>query len=125
MTMSQILRAATDLDALEDQGQAPAGAFEILRGRAGSYDPVVLSGLGDLLAAPSNQKVVREVTLAQIRPGMVFAEDVKLIAGTLLVARGYEVTPTFIERMRHFRPGSLREPLRIVLGTDRTLPTLA
>jgi len=34
---------------------------------------------------------------------------------TLFVARGYEVTPAFLERIRNFRPGSVREPIKVLI----------
>jgi hypothetical protein len=45
----------------------------------------------------------------------VFAEEVKTTTGTLLVARGYEVTPGFVERAKNFRPGTVKEPLRVIV----------
>jgi hypothetical protein len=45
----------------------------------------------------------------------VLVDDVKLQNGMLLVARGYEVTPSFIERVRNLKPGTVKEPLRVVL----------
>ncbi len=53
--------------------------------------------------------------MVALRTGMVFADDVKMTNGTLLVARGYEVTPGFIERVRNFPDGALRGPLRIAV----------
>jgi len=46
---------------------------------------------------------------------MVFVDDVKMQNGMLLVARGYEVTPGFLERVRNLKPGTVKEPLRVVL----------
>ena len=58
---------------------------------------------------------VREVTLAVLCVGMVFVDDVKTSTGTLLVARGFEVTQGFLERARNFKPGMVKEPLRVVV----------
>jgi hypothetical protein len=49
---------------------------------------------------------------------MVFARDVKMVTGTLFVARGYEVTESFLERLKNLRPGSLKEPLKVVLRAE-------
>ncbi len=46
---------------------------------------------------------------------MVLAADVKMATGTLFVARGYEVTPAFLERVRNFRAGSVREPIKVLI----------
>jgi hypothetical protein len=47
---------------------------------------------------------------------MVCADDVKMLNGTLLVARGYEVTASFLERIRNFRAGTVKEPLRVIVA---------
>jgi hypothetical protein len=52
---------------------------------------------------------VREISSADLREGMILAEDVKTEGGVLLVARGHEITARFIERIRNFPP----EPLRL------------
>jgi hypothetical protein len=36
--------------------------------------------------------------------GMIFGEDLKSSKGLLLIARGQEVTPALLERMRNFSP---------------------
>ena len=63
----------------------------------------------------STGETVHEVSLAALKPGMVFATDVKLTNGTLFVARGYEVTESFLARIENFRAGSIREPVRIIV----------
>ena len=43
---------------------------------------------------------VDEMRLAEVRPGKIFATDVVGANGLLLVARGQEVTPSLLERVR-------------------------
>jgi hypothetical protein len=104
-----ILRVAGDLDRLEVQGSSQAAAIEIMRGRAGSYCERVLAALD----ASGPRIAVREIGVAALRTGMVFAEDVVMSSGVLLVARGYEVTAGFIARVGNFSDGALRVPLRV------------
>jgi CheY-like chemotaxis protein len=112
---AQILRAAVDFDLLDRQGLGKSGALDILRSRTDQFEPEVL----DALAAGGNVErsldLLREIPLRKVHVGMVFAEDVKLQNGTLLVARGYEVTQGFVERARNFRPGTVRDPVRVIL----------
>jgi CheY-like chemotaxis protein len=110
-----LLRAANDLDQLEGQGFTRELALETLRGRYGVYEPAVLDALTRISGARLEQ-VVRELPLPAIKEGMVFAEDVRLKTGGLLVARGYEVTAGFLERIRHFPRGAVREPVKMVVG---------
>jgi hypothetical protein len=63
--------------------------------------------------------VVREVPLRAIKLGMTFVDDVRMANGTLLVPRGFVVTPAFLERARHF-DGNVREPLKVLLGPGST-----
>jgi hypothetical protein len=47
---------------------------------------------------------------------MVFGEDLKSSKRLLLIARGQEVTPALLERMRNFSPElANREPVRMIL----------
>jgi hypothetical protein len=46
---------------------------------------------------------------------MVLAEDVRMETGALLVTRGYEVTARFVERISNFRPGMVKDPLRVIV----------
>jgi hypothetical protein len=49
---------------------------------------------------------------------MGFGEDLKSSKGLLLIARGREVTPALLERMRNFPPElAIREPVRRILQT--------
>lgn len=112
---AHVLRLAVDFDALETQGTAKPIALDTLRGRADRYDPEVLAAFVALSGEDAPRAEVREVPANALRVGMVFADDVKTHAGTLLVARGYEVTLGLLERLRNFRPGTVREPVRVIV----------
>lgn len=112
---AQLLKIAVDFDVLEAQGNPAGVAVGTMRGRAECYDPEIFEAFAALRGADAPTLEVREVPVAAIREGMVFAEDVKLATGTLLAARGYEVTASFVERARNFRPGFIKEPVRVIL----------
>jgi hypothetical protein len=115
---ARLLKIALDWDALEAQGLPVELALQTLRGRAGRYDPELLDVVGEVLGAAAADVQVREVALCEVQAGMVFAEDVTTAAGVLLIARGQEVTPALVERIRSFS-GTLgvREPVRMILGS--------
>jgi len=113
--MAQCLRAAFDLDSHESQGRTAAQALETMRARLDRYEPRVLDALVELRPTQGVREGVREVTLAVLCVGMVFLDDVKTTNGMLLVARGFEVTPGFLERVRNLKPGTVREPLRVTI----------
>jgi response regulator RpfG family c-di-GMP phosphodiesterase len=113
---AEILRVASDFDLLEGQGLGSAHALEIMRSREGQYDRSVLAAFASRQVIESSEEPVREMALLAVRVGMVLAEDVRMLNGTLLVARGYEVTDSFVEHVRNFAPGSVREPVRVTMG---------
>jgi response regulator RpfG family c-di-GMP phosphodiesterase len=111
---ARILRVALDFDVLETQGMSPARAVDTLRGRGDRYDPHVLEAFATLFGSGNaTHEELRELPISALRVGMVFVQDVKLTTGALLCARGYEVTESFLARARNFRPGSVKEPVRV------------
>jgi CheY-like chemotaxis protein len=110
--LGEILRVATDLDALEAQDPSGSRAFDMLRGRGDRYDPLAIGALEKVLGTGAREEI-REVPVGDLRKGMVLAEDVKMSNGTLLVTRGYEVTLGFLERIRNYAGGAIKEPVYI------------
>jgi hypothetical protein len=66
-----------------------------------------------------------ELPIAGLRVGMIFAEDIRTQSGTLLVARGFEVTGSFIERTKNFRAGTVKEPMRVIVKLPKDSRTRA
>jgi hypothetical protein len=112
---TQMLRVAVDFDTLEAQGLSSGIALTTLKGRADQYEPEVLAAFLSLYGERKEGDKIRDISIGALRSGMVLAADVKMATGTLFVARGYEVTPSFLERIRNFRPGSVREPLKVLI----------
>jgi response regulator RpfG family c-di-GMP phosphodiesterase len=112
---ARILKLALDLDALETSGVSSAQAVNAMRERTGAYDPHLLEMLNELLGNRNETSELRELPLIALRPGMVFAEDVRSRTGTLLVARGHVVSQGLIERIQNLA-GSVKEPIRVLLG---------
>jgi CheY-like chemotaxis protein len=108
-----ILRLALDTDVLEAQGNTRQVAIDTLRGR-GKHLPEALDAWARLSGEKSGEDI-RDLPISQLRPGMIFMDDVNLTVGTLLAARGYEVTRSFVARAHNFRPGTIREPVRVLI----------
>jgi CheY-like chemotaxis protein len=113
---TELLKAASDFDALEVQGNTPGAALDIMRGRMGRYDPDVLNALQALRAVGAEHEQIVEIAVAAIRVGMVFAEDVKTAGGMLLAARGCEVTAGFVERVRNVGGAIAKESIRVIVS---------
>lgn len=115
LRLSQVLRVAIDFDTLEARGLSTGTALTTLKASAEQYDAQVLMAFLSLFGHRREPDKIRDVSVAALRSGMVFAADVKMATGALFVARGFEVTPSFLERIRNLRPGAVREPLKVLI----------
>ncbi|MFZ0927935.1 MAG: HD domain-containing phosphohydrolase [Syntrophobacteraceae bacterium] len=118
---ARILRVVLDFDILKSTGVSDAGAFGRLAKRPGRYDPDVLSAMRETVAARSRDEE-RTVRATELVDGMILADDVWILDGRMLVARGYEVNRTLRERIKNFyeKPG-LKEPVRVIVPTKLLL----
>jgi response regulator RpfG family c-di-GMP phosphodiesterase len=115
---ARILKVASDYDQLEDAGKSLG---EILKAftNNGAYDPKIVSALEDLPAVVGEGATL-SLRLIELRPGMVVAQDIKTATGTLLVARGNEITESSLQRLFNFASSTgIREPIS-VMGPDAT-----
>jgi response regulator RpfG family c-di-GMP phosphodiesterase len=110
---ANVLRIAVDYEELESSGLTDSVALGALRGR-GSYEPALLDAFSRAVGVGRSSPTVRELPLSSLRPGMTLADDVRTLAGGLLVARGHTVTEQLIERLANLRAGGVREPLRVI-----------
>jgi len=115
---AKILRLAIDFDELESQGIDPDLALATLRGRGDTYDPLLVEHLAALRGATANE-IVTEITLEEIEPGMVFAEDVHTPAGALLIPRGYQTTPQLLERLANIKHNDWNLLVRVKVDPQR------
>ncbi len=113
---ARALKAATDLDVLEAQGLQGTMALDSLRARTGWYDPVILDAFEKLRGEQQRNGGVMHVPLHQVQTGMIFAEDVKARSGLLLIARGQEVTPSLVQRIKNLALTSkISDPVLVIL----------
>jgi hypothetical protein len=109
-----VLIAARDFDAQVSRGESASDAVAAMRKLGKPHPPVVLDALETVAVLDRERFEILQLRLEQLRPGMVFAEDVSSSNGVLLVARGYEVTPRFLERLQNAPVGTVREPVRVM-----------
>lgn len=113
---ARALKAATDLDVLEAQGFEGATVLDALRARTGWYDPAILEAFQRQRGNQRRDGAVMQVPLHQVQTGMIFAEDVKTRLGLLLIARGQEVTPSLVQRIKNLAMTSkISDPVLVVL----------
>ena len=97
----QILKIALDYDAEEVVSGDAQVAIEELQQKSGAYDARVLEAMASIVANHTDQST-REVSVAQLREGMVLGKDVLDAQGNLLVAKGHEVSASLKERLQNF-----------------------
>lgn len=112
---SRILKVAIDLDALESTGHTKQQALDHLRMHVKKYDPTVLNAL----RAISNKALpfkTKELSMADLSPPMVLAEDIRAKSGAMVLPKGQPVTFTMLTRLHNFslfQP--IREPISVLL----------
>lgn len=113
-TGTQLLKLAVEFEALESHPTWARYALDKVNGRREHYDRRILAALVELrVKADPSAEAVRKVSINELVVGMVLAADIKLPNGMLLAARGHEVTVRFLERIRAFPLGALRDGLLV------------
>ncbi len=117
---SRVLRVASDFDTLYSQGTDIDGVVERMQSAQGLYDPQVLEALASSTSFFGRDLDTVEIPLSDVTLGMVFVRELLSPAGMLLVARGQDVTPSMLERVKtHWSAFATRERVRVV----RHMPT--
>jgi response regulator RpfG family c-di-GMP phosphodiesterase len=115
-----LIRPLLEYDLLLSRGCRPDEAMGRLRARGKAYDPAVLSDIGRVTGADSNQ-VIMELNFQNVQLGMAFIDDVRAPDGTLLVARGQEVTPALLARIdSYWSDMVLPAPVRVRVRQEST-----
>ncbi len=113
---ARALKVALDFDLLEAGGNPAEQPMAVMRGREGWYDPRILEAFAAMRGNSQEKTLMLERAVKDVTVGMVFGEDLKSGKGLLLIARGQEVTPALLERMRNFSAElAIREPVRMLL----------
>jgi len=96
---AQLLRVAHGLDLLIHSGRTREEAVEELRRRPEEYDPAIVAALDGPAPEPEAEEA-EGMVVSELAVGMVLAEDVRDIDGLIVVARGQELTPPLVARLR-------------------------
>jgi response regulator RpfG family c-di-GMP phosphodiesterase len=116
---ARMLLLALDHDTLIAQGHNVEVVVQNLRAKSGRYGEALVEKFAKLLGAGSATAEVRELPLRLVQPGMTIMEDLRTHLGTLLVPRGFEVSETFLERMRNFGATILSEKIKVLVPAGK------
>ena len=112
---ARILKVALDFDAIESSGVSKTLAFQRLKERRGCYDPAVIDALKGALADEIKYEI-KEVPMADLASRMILAEDVMSASGTLLVAKGQEVSRSLVTRLQGLvSMGTVKQPFLVLI----------
>ena len=118
-TAARILLLVIDFDALTSRGHTAEAAVHLLQRRPERYGAKLAKGFATHLGMTSGHTQVIEIPLRLVRGGMVILQDVRTEHGTLLVARGFEVSERFAEQMKNFGPGLLAEKVTVRVPANK------
>lgn len=119
--MAAVLRITGDFEALLGRGLTTAEALGLLSrcDRLQPQDLELVLALDGLHRGDAARVEIRSLPLSRLRAGMVMAEALYTNSGQLLVRRGFQITPAFLERVACYRAGFVREPIAVILpGAD-------
>lgn len=122
---SKILAAALDFDAKISGGASQRLALAALAKQVPAHDDKLLAALADV-ALPGTSFSLKSLPIAKLGLGMILEEDVKNANGSLVVAKGHEITRGMLERLRnHAELGQLAGCIRVLVpqGVECSAPT--
>lgn len=110
---ARILKLALDWDDLIQAGITPEMALAEIADRRGWYDPQVVAALQRILNL-TQVCVVREMKVSDLVDGLVLADNVYSVNGTLLCSKGQEITPAIRFRLRNYAVNvGIARPIRV------------
>lgn len=112
-----LLRLVLDADDAQSRGLDAAGTLQALAATRVRHDPGWISQLESLLLEEERARIV-VLPLNALAVGMALAEDIKTPQGTLLVARGFEITPNLLERLHHMPRTAMPDGFRVRLPLE-------
>jgi CheY-like chemotaxis protein len=112
---AHMLRIALDCDMLESQGFSLPVALYTMRTCGIHYDSALLEAFAEARRSINRRHQIRELPLVSLKVGMVLLNDLYAEDGKLVAVRGYEITPGFVERAQNWEPGTVREPVPVLI----------
>lgn len=115
---AQLLKIALDFDQRRRRGVSQHQAIAEMLQRPDLYERRLVLPL-QTLESTAPQTVVRVLRVRDLCPGMVLEEDIRTVTGSLVLAKGHEVSFALIERLRSYgqRVGVV-EPFRVLVQVE-------
>jgi len=115
---SRVLKVAFDYDTLVSTGMIKELVMAEMNDRPGRYDPAILIALSKVLEI-TNLQVVRQMGISELVDGVTLADDIRTANGTLLCAKGQEITRATRFRLRNYLPNSgIQSVIRVFMPLE-------
>jgi response regulator RpfG family c-di-GMP phosphodiesterase len=114
---ARILLLALDYDTLTARGDDGNVTIQTIRTRESRYGSSLIEKFVTFVGAAATTRERLRIPLHRVQPGMTIMEDVRTHLGTLLIARGFEVSAPFLERLRNLGASILSEQVSVLAPT--------
>jgi response regulator RpfG family c-di-GMP phosphodiesterase len=111
---TRILALILEYDSHIARGMTHDTVCEHLRARTARFGPKLISQLDACIVTSDGNERSMEIALAQVVPGMTLLQEIRTPSGALLVPKGFEVTKTFLDRVKNISPDLLTTVVRVV-----------
>jgi response regulator RpfG family c-di-GMP phosphodiesterase len=118
---ARILLLTMHHDTLVAQGNNSNVAVQTMRTKSARYGEQLIEKFATFIGAGSGTNEIREIPVRLIQPGMTIMEDLRTQMGTLLVPRGFEVSETFLERLKNFGTTILSEKIKVLIPAPKAV----
>ena len=115
---ARILGLVLEYDSLTSRGVSVSDAIQTLRSRTARFGAEVMEKFAAYIGEAGTGAQLHELPLSALQPGMIIMQDVRTPRGLLFVARGFEVTSVFMERIRNFGQELLDRPVKVLLHSQ-------
>ncbi len=120
-----VLRIAFDFDRAVTLGMSPQRAMENLQQRPDIYCPQIVASLATVDLAPPAMRL-ELLTIDRLNAMMIIDQDVYASNGTLIVAKGLELTFPAIQHLRHWdRRAGVVQPVRTLVPNEMAMASTA
>ena len=113
---ARMLSLALEYDSLRTQGHNANIAMQSVRGKSARFGEGLVEKFSVMLGCGTGRSEVKEIPLRMVQPGMVIMDDLRTQMGTLLVPRGFEVSETFLTKLRNLGASILAEKVRVMVS---------
>lgn len=113
--IGRILKVVLDYETIISKGKTPEEAILVMQSKLQWYDPDILAALESEVRSLKEGYIIKLVNLNEILVGMILVDDIKDIAGKVLISKGSEITDVLKKRLLNFTHFSkVVEPIKVL-----------